>query len=161
MALQLDNKLLDAAISKVRNAVRSLRATMTAKNKFENDFEMSAVIDCVASTTTIAIIQVPANGDFLIEGYNASFRLSAAGFPSLLVKIQDETSGIPWSPDPVPVELIATPGAIISGTSPVRYGMRLWSYLVPANAKLSIAVENTDTSNREFKITFKGKLLKA
>jgi len=160
MALQIDNRILRAALEAVSAAVQKLRATMIAKNKFQNDFEMSAVMDCVALTTTQSVITVPGNGDFMIEGYNASFTVTTAGLPSLLVKMQDETNGIPWSPDPVPVELIATPGAILANTNPGRFGMRLWSYLLPANSSLQISVQNTDSVNREFKITFKGKLLK-
>jgi len=141
--------------------IKELRARLSAERRAQNDYEMSAVIDALASTTTSASLQVPANGDFQIEGYNTSFELTAAGVPSLRIKIQDETSGIPFSPDPVPIELVATPGAIVAGTAPVRYGMRLWNYTIPANAKLNIQIENSDTSTRQVRISFKGKLLKA
>lgn len=141
--------------------IQELRARLNAERKAMNDYEMSAVIDAAASTTTSASLQVPANGDFQIEGYNVSFELTAAGVPSLRIKIQDETSGIPFSPDPVPIELVATPGAIVANTAPIRYGMRLWSYTIPANAKLNIQIENSDVATRQVRITFKGKLLKA
>jgi len=141
--------------------IKELRARLNAERKCMNDYEMSAVIDAAAGTTTNVSLQVPANGDFQIEGYNCSYEVSAAGVPTLRLKIQDETSGITFSPDPVPIELVATPGAIIANTVPVRYGMLLWSYTIPANAKLNIQVENSDVASRQVRISFKGKLLKA
>jgi len=148
-------------IHDVIQKIKDLRARLNKERLVVNDYEMSAVIDALPQTTTSTSLQVPANGDFQIEGYNTSFELTAAGIPSLRIKIQDETSGIPFSPDPVPIELIATPGAIVAGAAAVRYGMRLWSYTIPANAKLNIQVENSDVSSRQVRISFKGKLLKA
>lgn len=141
-----------------------LKAEWANRRKVEQPYELSAELTCAPNgiVTTNSLL-IPANGDFLMEGYNVSYEHDGSGKPTLQLKLTDENGNVPFSPDMVPIELVATPGMIVANVPPVRYGMRPWTYLLSAKSALRIEVRNNSTVavNLKVRITISGRLLKA
>jgi len=148
----------------VLGEVLLLKSKWTERRKLEQPYELSAELICPPSgVVTSNKLLIPSNGAFLMEGYNISYDADTTGLPTLQIKLSDESGNIPFSPDFVPIELVATPGLITAANPPIRYGFRPWMYLFSAKTVLNIEVRNTSiqATSRMVRITVSGRLLRA
>lgn len=83
-------------------------------------------------------VNLPTEGAFEQIGYNIMHTVQADGTAPVFIRMASQSDGQGQSNDLIPIQLIATPGALIPGEQSIRYGYRPFWHFYPKDDRLTI-----------------------
>lgn len=127
------NKIFTTA-AEAANYCRQLMEGQKRQRQF--DFVRRITIQHgVASTDEV---NLPSEGAFEQVGYNIQYTTQQDGTAPFFVRFKSQGDGQGQSNDLLPIQAIATPGAVIAGQTAPRYGFRPFWHFYPKDDRLTI-----------------------
>lgn len=110
-------------------------------------FEFTSRWTATKAATGRQEIIIGNEADFQVLGYNIEFGLgTSSAIDVVSLQLSQDRGNRQWSNDKIPIYSIATPGPRVVAAPPSRYGFRFFPGFAPANDKIKIDWENSDTT---------------
>ena len=144
--MEVSAQVAGSVLSELRRQVED----ESAKAQFMYPYILPIVRTVPAGQTKTYTFKNSTEGMKYLTGFNIKGQLPESGIESLLVRFSTSNGNV-WSEEPVPIELIGTPGYsdVRYGEYPIMFGWR-------EQEQLKIVVTNTSEEDLVFKMSFNG-----